>query len=53
MVLAGTILTALSTIAVLATVWLAFLAFGKARETVDEARAARRDAEQAAKGCHC
>lgn len=47
MALANTILTAVSTLAVLATVWLAYLALGKARETVNEARAARLDAEQA------
>ena len=49
MTLADTILTAVSTVAVLATVWLAYLALGRARETVDEAKAARLDAEQAAK----
>jgi hypothetical protein len=51
MALANTILTAISTVAVLATVWLAYLALSKARETVDEAKAARLtlDAERAAK----
>jgi len=49
MALADTILTAISTIAVLATVWLVYLTLGKARETVQEAKAARLDAEQAAK----
>ena len=49
MALADTILTAVSTVAVLATVWLAYQALGRARETVDEAKAAREDAGQAAK----
>lgn len=49
MAVADTILTVISTVAVLGTVWLAYLALGKARETVDEARAARRDAEEAAR----
>jgi hypothetical protein len=48
MALANTILTALTAFAALATVWLAYLAFSKARETVDEARAARREAAEAA-----
>jgi hypothetical protein len=49
MALAATILTAIGTVAALATVWLAYLALSKAKETVDEAKAARQDAEQAAK----
>jgi hypothetical protein len=48
MALANTILTAVTAFAALVTVWLAYLAFGKARETVDEARAARREAAEAA-----
>jgi len=49
MALADTILTALSTVAVLVTVWLAYMALGKAKETLNEAKTARLDAEQAAK----
>jgi hypothetical protein len=49
MVLANTLLAALSAVAALATVWLAYLALGKARETVNEAKIARQDAEQAAR----
>lgn len=49
MVLADTIVAAIGALAALATVWLAYLALGKARETVDEAKAARLDAEQAAR----
>jgi hypothetical protein len=47
--MAITILTAVSTAGALATVWLAYLALGKARETVNEAKAARQDAEDAAR----
>jgi hypothetical protein len=36
-----------TSIQALATVWLAYLALGKARETVNEAREARQDAEKA------
>ncbi len=43
------ILAAIGAIAALATVWLAYLALGKARETLNEAKAARLDAEQTAK----
>lgn len=50
MALANTILTAISTVAVLMTVWLAYLAFSKAKETLDEAKTATVAAEQAAKG---
>ena len=49
MTLVGTILTAISMVAALATVWLAYMALGKAKETLDEAKAARLDAEQAAR----
>jgi hypothetical protein len=49
MALADTILAVIGAIAALATVWLAYLALGKARETLEEAKTARLDAEQAAK----
>lgn len=45
----GAILTAIGDVAALAAALCAFLALGKARETIGEARAARKDAEQAAK----
>ena len=49
MALANTILAVTSAVAALATVWLAYLALGKAKETVNEARASRLEAEQAAR----
>lgn len=48
MALADTILAVIGAIAALATVWLAYLALGKARETLEEAKTASLDAEQAA-----
>jgi hypothetical protein len=47
--LTGTILTAISAVAALVTVWLAYMALSQARETLNEAKTARLDAEQAAK----
>jgi len=47
--LINTALSVTSTVAALLTVWLAFLALGKAKETVLEAKTARLEAEQAAK----
>jgi hypothetical protein len=41
MALANTIFTATSTVAVLATVWLDYLALGMAKETVNEAKASQ------------
>jgi biopolymer transport protein ExbB/TolQ len=49
MALADTILGVIGTVAVLATVCLAYLTLGKARETVDEPKAARLDAKHAAR----
>lgn len=49
MALADTILAVIGSIAALATVWLAYMALGKAKETLNEAKAARLDAQQAAK----
>jgi hypothetical protein len=46
---ADTILVAIGDVAALATALFAFLALGKASETVREAKAARVDAEQAAR----
>jgi hypothetical protein len=47
--LTGTILTAISAVAALVTVWLAYMALSQARETLNEAKTARLDAERAAK----
>jgi hypothetical protein len=49
MALADTILSVISAVAALATVWLAYMALDKAKGTLTEAKAARLDAEQAAK----
>jgi hypothetical protein len=48
MVLADSVLTFVGTVAALATVWLAYMALGKAKETLEEAKATRLDAEKAA-----